>query len=76
MGEIVTLSDIGQTDTRLRWDNKDQAQIEAARKRFAELLSQGLEPFKGNEKGEPDEIIFDFDPEIKCIVFVPQVEGG
>ena len=76
MGAILILGDIGRTEARFEWDKKDQKQIEAAERLFNELKGKGFAAFKMDKVGEPDENIFDFDPELECIVFLPQITGG
>jgi hypothetical protein len=74
MGELMELDRTG--DTRLQWDPNEKDQVEAAKKKFAELKAKGYRGFSVNKKGTKGDILDDFDPHEERILMVPQMVGG
>lgn len=72
---IVPRWDEGHAE--FRWDKKDKADVDAARKHFIELKSKGYQSFRIDPKtGDKGEILKEFDENAEKIIMVPPLQGG
>lgn len=74
MSELMVLDQSG--DTRLQWDHRNHDQVEAAKKRFAELKKKGYASFRVNKNGSQGEQIDAFNPLDDRVVMLPPLVGG
>jgi len=73
-GRCAVLDATGHTE--LTWDTRDQASVDAARKKFDDLLGRRYLAFKVNDDGTKGEQIRAFDPEIEDMILIPPMQGG
>jgi hypothetical protein len=72
---IVPQWDLGHAE--FRWDKKDKADVDAARKHFVELKAKGYSAFRVDPKsGDKGEVLKEFDEGAEKIIMVPPVIGG
>jgi hypothetical protein len=62
-------------DTRHHFDPNDELAVAESRKRFQELTDAGYTAAKRTGKGT-SEVIRDFDPTAREMLFVPRLVGG
>lgn len=63
-------------DTRLQWNPKNQAEVDAARRRFDDLKRRGYLAYKVDRRGGQGEVLDAFDPTAQRIIMAPQMVGG
>lgn len=64
-------------DTKISWDPRVPAEVEAARRQFEFLTKEKrYAAFKMTVSGERDAMIREFDPAAERIILVPQMQGG
>ncbi len=75
MGEIAILS--GKGDTKIIWDSDNEAEVDNARRTFEDLVDgKKYAAFSVGKKGEKDEKIKKFDPDLEKIILIPPMAGG
>lgn len=74
MGQLKIMD--GRGDTRVMWDPSRPDEVNAARKTFDELRAKRYNAYRVNKKGEPGDIIREFDPEAGKIILAPPMAGG
>jgi hypothetical protein len=74
MGQLRVMGVEG--DTKLIWDKAKRAEVDAARKLFAELKDKRYLAYAVKKSGEKGEIIREFDPDAEKIIMAPPIVGG
>ena len=75
MGEIAIMS--GKGDTKIIWDLENPDEVAAARRTFDDLVGcKKYAAFSVTKKGDQDEKIKKFDPNLEKIILVPPIAGG
>ncbi len=72
--EIVVLDETG--DTRLIWEEGNQAEVDAAKAMYTSLKKKGYVAYSVDKKGEKGRVIDEFDPSAEKIIMAPQLQGG
>jgi hypothetical protein len=72
--ELVILDASG--DTRIIWDPDKPAEVEHAKKTFAEFKAKGYLAYKVDRKGDKGEVLRDFDAEAEKMILAPRTIGG
>ena len=73
-GEMCVINETG--DTKTIWDSDNPAEVAVAERTFKEFKDKGFAAFSVTKKGDKDEQIKKFDPELEKIIFVPPIVGG
>lgn len=74
IGEIAVLNHEG--DTKISWNQNNEAEVEAARRHFDYLKGKGHSMFRLSGSDARQGQIRDFDPTAERIIAVPQMQGG
>ncbi len=78
-GVICKLDDSG--DSRVEWDARNASEVQIARETFARYKKEGhvayrVESSKDDPQGRRGQVLHDFDPEARRIIFRPPMQGG
>lgn len=63
-------------DTKQIWNRDNDAEVEAARKTFNDLVGKGYFAYKVRPGGDKGEQIKVFDPSAEAVILVPPMRGG
>jgi len=63
-------------DTKIVWSKDNDSEVENARETYYRLRAKNFLPFKVNKSGDKGEQLSDFDPNVECCIFIPQMKGG
>jgi len=74
MGKMIVL--VKKGDGVITWDPKNASETNTAREAFHALRDAGLTPFKIGENNQGEQILNEFDPEAREVIFSPPLNGG
>lgn len=64
-------------DTRLMWDSRNDAEVDAAQIMFDSLRHQGFAVYKAKKGGQSKgEVLAEFDPKAERLVAMMPLQGG
>jgi hypothetical protein len=66
----------GRGHTSHVWKKSDEKQVEEARQLFTTLTAAGYRAFHMKKSGKQGDLMKDFDPEAKRMLFMPPFAGG
>lgn len=61
--------------TEVRWNPRDADEVAVARATFETMREKGYRAFVSDD-GDKGKRVDEFDPQIKRMIFVPQLRGG
>lgn len=63
-------------DTKIIWDSNNTAEVDNARRTFAELKGKGFTAYRVDDQGDRSAILREFDPEAEKLILRPPMAGG
>jgi hypothetical protein len=72
--EMAVMDETG--DTKLIWEEDNQAEVDAAKEMFNSLKKKGYLAYSVDRKGEKGEVMTKFDPSAEKIIMSPPLQGG
>jgi hypothetical protein len=62
--------------TKVSWDPDDKESVKVAKETFIEMLKKGYKAFTVDRSEKKGQQIKEFDPSIKELLLIPQLQGG
>lgn len=74
MNHMSAMTSSGSGDTKVWWEPSDPASVEVAAQVFARYRTMGYRAFRMT--GTNGEQMVEFDPSVRAILLIPQMQGG
>ena len=63
-------------DIKTTWDPENDDEVDAAEEQFDKMKAKGFTAYRVDKKGEPAELMREFDADARAIIMAPPVAGG